>query len=396
MTQNTKKTRQWVLAVALIFLVPVAGCGSGETETATTPTTTSTSTQSTSSTTTTTASTSTTSTTTPTSTTTTTSTPTTTTTEGTADITLAAQRFLEALDVDQRDLATFDLHDLTTRQEWSNLPTTFFPRTGLMTGEMTKEQWLLMIDLLKVSQSVQGYRKVEEIMLVEELLFQVRGDVNAGWDRYYISFFGLPSLEEPWAWQFDGHHLVLNFTVSPEELGFSPSLWGISPNTIPKWGSDLDGQTILMEERTTPRAFLDALTPDQRMVAMVTMEEMSTLLYGPGLDDTVTAPVGINAKDLDDDQRAMLLEVVGVYINNAPAPFSEWRMFEIEDEIDDLYFAWKGPSAMNQAGYYLVQGPSVIIEMDESVFGDHIHAVYRDPTNDYGADILGAHKAAFH
>ena len=271
-----------------------------------------------------------------------------------------------------------------------------YVRTGLMTGQMTQEQWLLMIDLLRISQSVEGYRKVEEIMLVEELLLQVEGDMNAGWDKYYISFFGLPSLEEPWAWQFDGHHLVLNFTVGPEELGFSPSLWGINPNTIPKWDSDLDGETVLVEERTTPRAFLDLLTAEQRMVARVTTEEMSTLLYGPGLDDTVTVPEGINAKDLDEDQRALLLEVVGVYINNAPAPFSEWRMFEIEDEIDDLYFAWKGPSGMNQAGYYLVQGPSVIIEMDESAFGDHIHAVYRDPTNDYGVDILGAHKAAFH
>jgi hypothetical protein len=379
MNQKTKLTTMWFFALAF-------GCGQDEAATSSSQTTTATSTQSTSSTTTT-----------PTSTSTSSTTSTSTTSEPvTAGITLAAQRFLDSLDVDQRDLATFDLDDLATRQEWSNLPTTMFPRTGLTTGEMTEEQWLLMIDLLQVSQSVEGYRKVEEIMLVEELLLQVNGDVNAGWDRYYISFFGLPSASEPWAWQFDGHHLVLNFTVGPEALGFSPSLWGINPNTVPDWGSDLDGETILVEERTTPRAFLDALTPEQRTLAVVTKDEMNTLLYGPGRDDTKTVPEGINAKDLDEDQRALLLEVVGVYINNAPAPFSEWRMFEIEDEIEDLYFAWKGPSGIEQAGYYLIQGPSVIIEMDESIFGDHLHAVYRDPTNDYGADILGAHKAAFH
>jgi hypothetical protein len=380
MNQKTKLITMWIFTLAF-------GCSSDEVATSTSQTTTTTSTQSTSSTGTTT------STSTP-----TTSTPTTSTTSEpvTAGITRAAERFLDSLAVDQKDLASFDLDDLETRQEWSNLPATIYPRTGLTTGAMTKEQWLFMIDLLQVSQSVEGYRKVEEIMLVEELLLQVNGDMNAGWDRYYISFFGTPSLTEPWAWQFDGHHLVLNFTVSPAELGFSPALWGISPNTIPNWGSDLDGETILVEERTTPRELLSSLTPEQRSLAVMSAQRMNTLLYGPGGDDTETVPEGINAKQLDADQQALLLEVVSVFINNAPAPFSEWRMFEIEDEIDELYFSWKGPPNIAEAAYYLVQGPSIIIEMDESENGEHLHVVYRDPTNDYGADILGAHKSQFH
>ena len=46
----------------------------------------------------------------------------------------------------------------------------------------------------------------------------------------------------------------------------------------------------------------------------------------------------------------------------------------------------------NGTAYYRVQGPALVIEYAPQPLGGdpslHIHTIYRDPTNDYGAKLV--------
>ena len=54
----------------------------------------------------------------------------------------------------------------------------------------------------------------------------------------------------------------------------------------------------------------------------------------------------------------------------------------------DTYFAWSGPTTNGSMAYFRVQGPTLVIEYAPQRSIDHIHTIYRDPTNDYGAKYV--------
>ena len=68
------------------------------------------------------------------------------------------------------------------------------------------------------------------------------------------------------------------------------------------------------------------------------------------------------------------------------------KMAEIEANLDETWFAWYGPTTNGEAAYYRIQGPTLFIEYSPQSMGgaaiDHIHAMFRDPTNDYGAGLI--------
>jgi hypothetical protein len=89
----------------------------------------------------------------------------------------------------------------------------------------------------------------------------------------------------------------------------------------------------------------------------------------------------------------MLLDVIGEWagiINEAAA--SE-RMAQLKADLNDTWFAWSGStdfeSGNNITAYYRIQGPHLVIEYapqnDEPA--NHVHTMYRDPTNDYGQQL---------
>ena len=63
------------------------------------------------------------------------------------------------------------------------------------------------------------------------------------------------------------------------------------------------------------------------------------------------------------------------------------RMAEIRANLPQTYFAWSGPTTNGSAAYFRVQGPTLVIEYAPQDSVDHIHTIYRDPTNDYGAKL---------
>ncbi len=207
-----------------------------------------------------------------------------------------------------------------------------------------------------------------------------------GKDLYYISFLGNPSATAPWMLQFGGHHLALNITIAGSRGVLTPTLTGAQPATF-----KLNGQTIrpLGRESDKALALLQSLDEKQRRQAVLNYR-VPDLVLGPGQDGKKIAPEGLKVSGMNDKQRAMLLDLIAEWAGIINKNSASVRMAELRADLNETWFAWSGPTTFepgtNITAYYRVQGPHLVIEYapqnDEPA--NHVHTMYRDPTNDYG------------
>jgi Protein of unknown function (DUF3500) len=207
-----------------------------------------------------------------------------------------------------------------------------------------------------------------------------------GSDLYYISFLGTPSDTTPWMLQFGGHHLALNITIAGSKGALTPSLTGAQPAQF-----QLNGKTIrpLGAESDKGLALLTSLNDDQRKKAILNYR-VADLVLGPGQDGKKITAEGLKATEMNDTQRAMLLDLIGEWAGIANETSAHARMEQMKSDLAETWFAWSGPataaSGSNITAYYRIQGPHLVIEYapqnDEPA--NHVHTIYRDPTNDYG------------
>ena len=94
---------------------------------------------------------------------------------------------------------------------------------------------------------------------------------------------------------------------------------------------------------------------------------------------------------MNSKQQALLLVVIAEWAGIINEKSAAARMAEIKAGLSDTWFAWSGATSgetgKNIAAYYRIQGPHLVIECtpqsDEPY--NHVHTMYRDPTNDYGS-----------
>jgi hypothetical protein len=331
--------------------------------------------------------------------------------DATTRIVASAQTVLNALDDAGRARVQFPF-DGPQKARWSNLPSPMFQRTGLRMGDLTPAQRAAVMNLLSTALSPDGYRKATDIMRGDEMLRKTagsgppRGGPNGGGavappggqaggrgrgpggggvvfgeDEYYLAFVGTPSVTTPWMLQFGGHHLAINLTLLGSQATMAPSLPAAQPATY-----TFEGRTIrpLGGENDKAFALINALDAGQRGKAILGYR-VSDLVLGPGQDGRAIQPEGIRASALSASQQTMLWELVREWAGIMNDAFAEPRMTELRANVNDTYFAWSGPTANGSAAYFRVQGPTLVIEYAPQNGVDHIHTIYRDPTNDYGA-----------
>jgi len=202
--------------------------------------------------------------------------------------------------------------------------------------------------------------------------------------EYYLAFLGVPSTTTPWMLQFGGHHLAINLTLAGSQAGMTPSLPAAQPATY-----TFEGREIRPLGRENDKAFalINALDAAQRGQAILN-SRVADLVLGAGQDGRVIQPEGIRASALSPAQQTMLLELVREWAGIMNESFAESRMTEIRANMPQTYFAWSGPTTNGSAAYFRIQGPTVVIEYAPQGSVDHIHTIYRDPTNDYGARFV--------
>jgi hypothetical protein len=311
----------------------------------------------------------------------------------------AADAFLATLDQSQRAKANIDLNE-KTRTIWSNLPvgTTMqvgaTERNGLRLGDMTPAQEKAALALLATTLSREGYQKAMEIVDADQVLEERSAPtrkpgapIRFGRAFYYVSILGKPSTTDTWMLQFGGHHLGINVTFAGRQNVLTPTHTGVQPATY-----TLDGRTIrpLGDEMDKSFALINALTAEQQKQAILGVE-VRNLVLGPGADGKMIVPEGVRVATLAPAQRTMLVELAREWVGILGDEAAAAKMKEIESGLAETYFAWAGPTTAGKGAYFRIQGPAVFIEYAPQGQGenniDHIHTIYRDPTNDYAARV---------
>ncbi len=305
-------------------------------------------------------------------------------TDTTPAIVAATNAFLDTLTDDERSAVTFDFTDTAQRQKWSNLPEGLFSRDGLMWGnlsEATQNAWLAV---MKVTLSAEGYQRVIDEWHADEQLAAGGGN-SYGIKYYWIGIIGEPSATAAWQWQFGGHHVTINATIKGSDVSLNPSFIGVQPATYTANCVEVRPLGDIVDEAF---ALVNSLDATEQSTAIIS-DQLMDLVLGPGQDGKTVANEGIAGADMTADQQAALLQLMDHYGNLANAEDAASRLADLKSNLADTYFAWAGPTTAGSGIYFRITGPTVVIEYSGQSMGgntaEHIHGIYRDPTNDYGA-----------
>ena len=319
----------------------------------------------------------------------------------------AAASFIAALTTEQRAKTLFTVDDDEWRK-WMNQH--FYIRQGVSFLEMTDTQRDAAFSLLGASLSAKGLKLSRDIMHLNQTLGELNNNdfEQYGEGRYYITIMGQPSATEPWGWQIDGHHLIVNYFVLGDQVVMTPAFYGSEP-VIANSGK-YKGTAILQAEQADGLALLLSLTDEQRKKAVLEFSKTGNNNLTEAFKDNVVLDyAGLPVSKMTGTQKQHMLSLIDMYISNEDTGHARVKMEEVRQHLDETWFAWIGGSEKDGVYYYRIHSPVVLIEFDHQLpvgirqlvpnpkvpFHDHIHVVVRTPNgNDYGKDLLRRHHAA--
>lgn len=325
----------------------------------------------------------------------------------TAAIVAAASSFLRALSDAELSRTQYSVDDPEWRN-WSNVDVGIFSRHGVSLEEMSQQQKTAAWNLLRASLSAEGVAQTQDIMKTEQSLLEINGEpIRYGEEKYYFTIMGNPSLSEPWGWQLDGHHLVINFFVLGDQVVMTPAFWGGEP-VFTKSGK-YAGNRIMQDEQDQGLAFMQSLERSQQAIATINPDKTRNNQLAAANEDNLTLDYeGLRGSEMSSAQKSQLLNLIRVYIANLREAHADITMSEIGQHIDETYFSWIGNAEEDAIFYYRIHSPVILIEFDhQNPVGttqintpgtptrNHIHTMVRTPNgNDYGKDLLAQHLAA--
>ncbi len=321
----------------------------------------------------------------------------------TAPIVEAATQFLHSLKSEQLKRTIYKVNDKEWRK-WSNVDNGIYNRQGVSLMEMDNEQKKSAFDLMQVSLSAKGLQLSKDIMKTDQTLKELNnGSNDYDEELYFFTIMGQPSQTEPWGWQLDGHHLVINYFVLGDQVVMSPVFMGGEPiiTTTGKY----KGNTLFQDEQNLGLAFMKSLSEEQQTIATISRTKTSNNnIAEANKDNLILNYEGIPASNLTDQQKYKLLNLIEQYISNMKEGHKQIKMEEVTLHFDNTWFSWVGETTEDAVFYYRIHSPVVLIEFDhQRVVGipntddgkpskNHIHTVVRTPNgNDYGKDLLRQH-----
>ncbi len=306
----------------------------------------------------------------------------------------AAQSFLASLTAEQQAAAQFKFDD-AERLNWQFIP---MKRKGLSLKEMKSFQQQLAFALLHSSLSHRGTSKALNIMALEQILAELENNpTRRDASLYHVFIFGEPSTTQTWGFRVEGHHLSVSLTlVDGQKIVGTPSFYGANPGKVLQ--GPHKGLRVLAAEEDLGRDLVKSLDAEQRKVAVIDTEAPADVINGPGRKASLLEPQGLAGADMTAEQRKQLVQIVREYVFNLRPELARADMKKIREAgIRKLHFAWAGGLEPGVGHYYRVQGPTFILEYDNTQNNaNHIHCVWRDFTNDFGEDLLKQHHQAAH
>ncbi len=313
--------------------------------------------------------------------------------DGTADLPKAlisaANTFVNGLSDAERKSALFAF-DAEERFNWHFVPKS---RNGLAWGKMSAATQGHANALLKASLSESGWKKVNTIRSLENVLRELEGG-NPGRDPnlYTFTVFGTPDLKGTWGWRFEGHHLALNWTMAGGKiLATTPQFLGTNPGEVRQ--GPLKGTRALALEEDLGRELARSLTPDQRSVGILSDSAPSDIVTGNARRAQIEGRKGIAFGALSAKQKGLLLSLIHEHASVQLASVAKARLERVKGaDMNKVVFAWMGGLERGDGHYYRIQGDAFLIEYDNTQNNaNHVHTVWRDFDGDFGEDLLKEH-----
>ena len=307
----------------------------------------------------------------------------------------AAQHFLDSLSPEQKERAQYKFED-EERFDWHFIPKT---RKGLAIREMMPQQREMATALLAAGLSQSAFIKAQNIMSLDQVLLLMEGGSGPWRDpqNYYVTIFGDPKQDGTWGYRFEGHHISQNYTIVNGRVVDAPSFFGANPAEVRQ--GPRKGLRTLAAEDDYGYDLVNALDDQQKQTAIVDKTAYKDIITMASRQAALSGqPNGLSAAKMNADQFDKLMSLVEVYADNVPPQMAQARMqLARNTQKAEMYFAWSGSTQRGDLHYYRVQAPAFLIELDNTQNGgNHIHSVWRDYKNDWGADLLKAHYQTSH
>lgn len=311
----------------------------------------------------------------------------------------AVNQFINSLSKEQKAATVFPF-DIEERYNFHFVPK---DRKGLTFNEMNDAQKKAAVYLMKTCLSEPGFQKTQEIMgldlVLKELEKRAADDHYRDPGNYHISVFGIPAATTIWGWRLEGHHVSFNFSMDKEKIvAGTPGFLGSNPALIVD--GPRKGTQVLKDETETGFALLHSLNEQQLKIAVTDKTAPRDIITFNNRKAVLDGTAGIGYAELTPLQKQKLLQLIDVYVHRFTKLFAEDMLKEIQQAgLANIRFAWAGEKqpGIGNPHYYRVQGPSFIIEYDNTQNNaNHVHSVLRDLKHDFGGDELLAHYKAAH
>lgn len=303
----------------------------------------------------------------------------------------------------------FEFND-TSRVKWNNLPLGLRPRKGASIGNMNEDQRKLLHRILSVSLSSQGYLKATSILHLDDLLNRYTDSIfykkeinDATYSRlksflwshknFYFAFFGNPK-DSIWGYKLEGHHLSINFTFVNDKISVTPYFMGTDPAEFPI--SEYAGWRVLGHEEDLGIKLVHLMTPIQQKKATMSGAVPGDIITSAESGKRLVDNWGILGADMTKDQKTVLQYIIREFVFNLDYEKAVIEYDKIlKAGIDKIYFGWIGEYDEKKPHYYVLNGPTFIIEFDNNGgprnIPNHIHIIWREKGNEFGEDVLKKH-----
>lgn len=307
------------------------------------------------------------------------------------ELAASSEAFLTSLDPPLRAQAVLPFDD-EERLNWHYFPKV---RKGILFKQLSIGQMDRALAVLRSVLSPEGFKKVETIRDMENVLRELSPD-DASRDplQYYLTFFGDPGKDRNWGLRYEGHHLSLHWTVIDGTIVAAlPQFLGANPAEVRS--GPRQGARALAQEEDLGRTLIQSLDPGQRAAALVSDTAPADILTGVQREAAIQEDTGIAYTDLNETQRGILVSLLQVYAFVMRPDLAEERLTRLRAAgLDGIKFAWMGGVERGEKHYYRIQGPTFLIEYDNTQNdANHVHTVWRDFKGDFGMDVLKRHYA---
>ena len=311
-----------------------------------------------------------------------------------------ANQFISLLNADQQAKTSYPF-DSGERYHFAYVPRD--DRKGISMNELDSTQRKAVMDLLKTALSEETVKKVNDIMqldlILKEMEHRQADDHYRDPGKYFLTIFGIPAANTIWGWRFEGHHIAFNFSANKNELvAGTPGFLGSNPAIVPD--GPQKNKEVLKEETDKGFALLHSFSVQELQKAVTSETAPGEIITGAGRQAMIEHPSGIRYSEMNPASRQLFLGLINLYVHRFTKLFAQSMLKEIQlADLNNLWFTWAGSKehTPGKPYYYRIQGPTIIIEYDNSQNNaNHIHTVVRDLKNDFGGDQLLEHYKAAH